>query len=239
MSFVITLYVREGIVMAVDSRMTLLLTEEREGPQPVRTAVGQSDSTQKLFLTPTRIGIAAYGAADVAGVPIAGFMESFINEQLSQGDYAVHEVARELLTYFRNLPQPPDAGFLVAGYEVVENIPEQHVWQVIVSGNSIERVNEPGQQGAIWRGETDILSRLVLTVGLQDGDGNFQPQPHFQIQWGYFTLQDAVDYCMYAVKVTIDTMRFHPRPKTVGGPIDVLFIKPNEASWVQEKKLHA
>lgn len=43
---------------------------------------------------------------------------------------------------------------------------------------------------------------------------------------------------MHAVNVTIDTMRFHPRPKTVGGPVDVLIIKPYMADWVQQKTLH-
>ena len=69
--------------------------------------------------------------------------------------------------------------------------------------------------------------------------GRYIPIPHFGVQWRYFTLQDAIDYSMYAVRTTIDTMRFHPRPKTVGGLIDILVIKPHEASWVQRNKLHA
>jgi len=50
-------------------------------------------------------------------------------------------------------------------------------------------------------------------------------------------LQDAIDFSIFAIRTTIDTIRFQPRPKTVGGPIDVLVIKPEETIWVQHKAL--
>ena len=52
------------------------------------------------------------------------------------------------------------------------------------------------------------------------------------------TLQDAVDFGVYAVKTTIDTMRFQQKEKTVGGPIDVLVIQPHQAPiFIQKKEL--
>ena len=52
------------------------------------------------------------------------------------------------------------------------------------------------------------------------------------------TLQDAVDFGVYAVKTTIDTMRFQQKEKTVGGPIDVLVIQPyQEPLFIQKKEL--
>jgi hypothetical protein len=54
-------------------------------------------------------------------------------------------------------------------------------------------------------------------------------------------LQDAIDFAIYAVKVTRDTMRFLAKIKTVGGPVDVLIIKPGQgpgrAAWIQRKDL--
>jgi hypothetical protein len=32
-------------------------------------------------------------------------------------------------------------------------------------------------------------------------------------------------------------MRFQPRPRTVGGPVDVLAITPEGARWVHRKEL--
>lgn len=239
MTFIITLYVREGIVMASDSRLTFHSKQQEEDSQIIQLAVGLTDSHQKLFLGAGNIGIATFGAAEVEGVPIAGYIESFMDEYLAQGDYSVEEVPPTILEYFRALPGPPNAGFIVAGYQTVEGIAEQHVWETLVGIENVKKVNKPNTYGAWWRGETDILARLVQPVGHQGAEGTFKPLPHYHIQWRFFTLQDAIDYAIYAVRATIDTMRFQPRPKTVGGPIDVLVIKPNEAFWVQRKALHA
>lgn len=238
MSFVITLYVREGIVMASDSRLTMHATRREGDNQIVQLAVGLSDSGNKVFLTPGKVGIAIFGAADVQGVPISGYVESFMCEQLGEGSCGVDQVPQELVDHFRQLPGPPDTGFLVAGYKTVERVSEQQIWEVSVGSGKIARVNHGGLPGASWRGETDVLTRLIQPVAVQEA-GEWKPLPHHPIQWGFFTLQDAIDYAVYAVQVTIDTMRFHPRPKTVGGPIDVLIIKPDEAFWVQRKTLRA
>jgi hypothetical protein len=79
MSFVIALNVREGIVMASDSRLTLDQTIAGS-PSTIQLAVSQSDSSYKAFLAPTGIGILTFGAASIGGEPLAGFIESFINE---------------------------------------------------------------------------------------------------------------------------------------------------------------
>ena len=110
MSFIITLYVREGIVIASDSRLTLSTTRQEGDKQVVQLAVGQSDSNYKIFLAPKNIGIATFGAADIQGVPIAGYIESFINEHLTRGNYEVDQVPQEILSYFRNFSPPPDTG---------------------------------------------------------------------------------------------------------------------------------
>jgi hypothetical protein len=238
MSFIITLYVREGIVLASDSRLTLNAERREKDKKIVQFSVGQSDTNYKTFLTSNYIGISTYGAAAVQNVPIGGYIESFINEHLAKSDYTVDRVPQEILSYFRNLAKPPDTGFIIAGYKTTKNVAEQHIWEVIVKKEKVTRLNKPDIQGASWRGETDILTRLIQPVGLQNKSGNFQQLPYHKIHWGFFSLQDAIDYAIYAVKVTIDTMRFHPRPKTVGGSIDVLVIKPGEAFWVQRKKLH-
>jgi hypothetical protein len=180
-----------------------------------------------------------YGAADVQGVPITGFIESFINDVLASNVDEVDAVAAKLLAYFRGLATPPPSCFHVAGYKVVSGLPEQQVWAVSVADNSCIQLNPPGEQGAAWGGESDILVRLLQPVETKDQLGAYTPLPPFPIPWNFFTLQDAIDFAIYAVRTTIDTMRFQPRPKTVGGPIDVLVLKPAEAVWVQRKELHA
>ena len=52
MSFIITMYVREGIVMASDSRLTLNTEQHPTEKTVVQVAVGQSDSNYKTFWLP-------------------------------------------------------------------------------------------------------------------------------------------------------------------------------------------
>lgn len=239
MSLVITLYVREGIVMAADSRLSLTVTSASALGQPVQQlGVGQSDAAAKLFLAPGNIGISTYGAADIAGVPISGYIESFIESSLSSSSVAVDQVPSLLLAHFQAMPIVPATQFHVAGYKASNGQLDQHVWQVNIQAGSVTQLNPPGQQGATWGGEADILARLIQQLGTLDANGNFQGLPTFKIPWQFFTLQDAIDFSVYAIRTTIDTLRFQPRAKTVGGPIDVLVIKPTEAVWVQRKSLH-
>lgn len=244
MTFIITLNVREGIVMAGDSRLTFSATTDDARESTTRQlAITQSDSSFKLFLTPNNIGISTCGIADINGVLIAEYIKSFISEKLSEKD-EIDVIPKKLLDYFRALSEPFSTFFYVAGYKTEEGKRQQHVWSVDISTGAIVRMNSHTQngiytQGAYWNGATDIITRLVQNVGQLNDQGNItQKLPHFQIQWELFSLQDAIDFAVYAVRTTMDSIYFQTRPKTVGGAIDVLVIKPNESYWIQQKKVH-
>lgn len=90
-------------------------------------------------------------------------------------------------------------------------------------------INATQQDGTVVN--RDIGSVITLPVGV----------PHFpeaSINWGMFTLQEAIDFAVYAVRTTIATMRFQSLPVTVGEPIDLLVIKPNQVLWLSKKELH-
>ena len=93
MSLIITLFTREGIVMASDSRITLNNElKNDDGKSVQQLAVSQSDSNNKTFLAPNNIGISTCGQADIQGVPIAGFIDSFIAEHLTTNKIDVDSV---------------------------------------------------------------------------------------------------------------------------------------------------
>jgi hypothetical protein len=72
----------------------------------------------------------------------------------------------------------------------------------------------------------------------QQGD-QVSTSPPLSILVNFFNLQDAIDFCLFATKLTIDTSIFLPRPRTVGHPIDVLIIEPREGiKWIQKKEYH-
>lgn len=237
MSLIITLNVREGIVMASDSRISLDRTVGPPQSQTVLLSVAQADTNYKTFLTPTGIGISMCGAASINGVPISGYIESFINDVAVPKNLEVDTLPAELLSYFAAMQPIPATQFHIAGYKKLVGTSEQHVWCVTVDTSKIERVNG-GNQGIVWGGESDILTRLIQPIATLDSNGAVSSVlPHFAVPWGFFSLQDAIDFSTFALRSTIDAMRFQPRPKTVGGPIDVLVIKPTGAFWVQRKEL--
>lgn len=238
MSFAIAVYVREGIVMAADSRLTLSRTIPQSGGPVVQLAVGQTDSNQKLFLARNDVGIATYGDADIKGVPIAGFIESFLETALPEvGE--VEDTAKALLAFFQKLDPVPATHFLVAGYAKRDDGIRQEIWLLDVRNGSCVLRNPPGDQGATWGGEVDILTRLVQPLAEVDtADKIVSRLPVHAIPWGFFTLQDAIDFAIFATRSTIDAIRFQPRPKTVGGPIDVLVMRQKGCQWIQRKELH-
>jgi len=237
-SFIMSVWVREGIVMAADSRLTLNRQDAGDLPAVLNLSVAQSDSNYKLFLSQGDIGIATYGAADISGVPIAGYMDSFLAAQLADPPQSVQETANRLAAHFGAFDPRPATQFHVAGYTTSGDLPSQEVWQVDVSNQQVTRISLPGLQGSAWGGEADILTRLIQPVAALDSNGKVgAPLPQFEIPWAFFTLQDAIDFAVFAIRSTIEAIRFLPRAKTVGGPIDVLVIKPSGASWVQRKQL--
>ncbi len=233
MSLVLTVYVREGIIMAADSRITLDQTTPSGTNSTIHLAVGMSDTNRKIFVTENNIGINTYGTADINRVPIAGFIDSFIRGLPASA--TVKQTADELLNHFCSYNPVPQTTFYVAGYN--KTTQEQEVYLVEIMNHNVVKMNQPNDQGVVYGGEYDVVSRLIQPVFLKDSQNNYQPLPTFPIPYSFFTIQDAVDFSVYLIKTTIDTMRFQSRHKTVGGYIDVLFIHPTGFEWVAKKVL--
>ena len=236
MSLIMTVYVREGLVMAADSRLTLNYPRVLPNGINQLLSITSSDSAKKLFLAPNNVGIATCGVADIGGVPVAGFVESFIVEKLKGNQLDVVKVCDELKVYFQSLSVLPGTIFQVSGYISTDDRLEQAVFNVDPAPGTIVRMNISGQQGACWNGEVDVLQRLYNNVLLsQPGTSPPVQMPSFGIPFEFFTLQDAIDFAVSGIRSTIETLRFQQREKTVGGPIDVLIILPDSSQWVAQK----
>jgi hypothetical protein len=238
MSLIITLHGQEGIVMASDSRLTLNNTETAGTQTTVTVGVSQTDTNYKTFLGKGRIGISTFGAAMIQGVPISGYIESFLNENIAD-DTDIDTVPQLLVQYFQSTPAVPDAGFQVAGYKKVGNQTQQKIWRCFAANQTVQEVVPATQTiGAVWNGEQDVLTRILnQQIYISDGAGGYTLMPSFGVPFHTFTLQDMIGFAVYAIRATADTMRFQLRAKTVGGPSDVLLIKPTEAIWISRKGL--
>ena len=242
MSLVIAVYVPEGIVMASDSRQSVTVEGKAPEGKSFKVETVNSDAITKTFLLEKhQIGISNFGQDLLSGVPIASLVKRFIEEALAPGDN-VETVPRKLVDYFRKSFPNADVGFHVAGYKKEGKSSVPYIYSCHVSRNDVGRRNiKPDgslSYGAAWSGQTDILTSILIPVVVKDEKGNDKvirsPAP---IIWDAMALQDAIDFAIYAIRTTIDTMRFQARPKNVGGPIDVLVLTPDEAKWIQRKEL--
>ena len=245
MSFVITVYVPEAIVLAADSRMFLGCTNAAGAA--IQTPA--TDSNNKLFLLQKRdaeggnasrpVGVTTHGDATLVGRAIESHIKQFSYQSLTVTD-DVLTVKDKLLAYVRGIATTANLGFQVTGFRTENGVEVEHVWVLDISGNASTRVNvQPGTTntsfGAYWGGEPDVMARLVNCTQVRQGTQqvNVTPCP---VLFDIMTVQDAIDYALYAVRTTIDTMRFEARLKTVGGPIDCLLMTPGSAEWIQHKR---
>lgn len=234
MSFIITIHVGEGFVMASDSRITFTTTEQStDGPRIVKLGTHISDTTYKTFLTPANVGISTCGDASLNNQPLTGYIESYINSHQHE---SVDEIKDSIRSYFRNLKQDLNTTFLIAGY-IKEN--DNYLARCYKVNIAEDSVMDYSTKSAVWDGVIDVMSRLTTTLYLKKQDDSYVEFPKKDILWQYFTLQDAIDFARYAVQVTIDTMRFQETVKTVGGPVDILVIRPlpDGGKWISRKEL--
>ena len=235
MSLIITLYLGEGIVMASDSRTTYnSTTTTPDGSIICDHGVHFSDSTYKTFLTNKGVGISTCGQASITNKPIAGFIEDFINEHQNDD---IETIKDEIIPYFKHLDPDIDTHFIIGGYHLTDHGKyEQKLYRILTITNDIIPLDTTNQ-GAIWDGEIDILSRILKPVHISSSS-TYVPMAQFNVPFNHFTIQDAIDFAKYAIQATIDTMKFQERVKTVGGAVDILIIKPDNAFWIARKELH-
>lgn len=231
MSLVVTVYVPSGIVMAADSRMSVMRTEDRtenEDKYKVQQQLVLSDSAYKVVeLQKVAAGISVYDAGVIDNQPVDSHVRRFEEEALTPGDNVL-SVAEKFLQYFKEKHPNAGVGFHVGGYRIEG---KASVPYVLVGHTTrepqVRRVNAKEdktlQYGIGRAGDVLVANRLIDEKNLP----LFDAMP----------LQDAVDYAVHLIRTTIDTLRFEPRYPSVGGAIDVLVVKPDGMQWVQRKHL--
>lgn len=235
MSFLIAVYVNEGIVLASDRRTTYNRTETINGAIVQKIGLHTTNSTEKTFLCPNGAGISTCGDASLLGKPITGYIKEVIRGITPETP--ISDVPQMLVDYFRAQSIVPDTHFFVAGYDKDNDQVYQRLYKVNLKDENLITPVDTSTQGASWDGEIMSLTRLVQNVAVKRPDGTYVDLPNEEILWGYFTLQDAIDFARYAVETTINTMRFKNVVETVGGNVDILVITPEETKWLQKTEL--
>ena len=243
MSFVITVHIPEAIIMASDSRQSVQIEEKVQGVTSLgRTNIILSDFVYKIFrLSYQQIGIGIFGEALLGKISTESHIKRFSEEDLDEEDDVV-SVPRKLLDYFQKRFPNADSAFHVAGFRKEGKTSIPYVFHCQVSRDEIIRLNvNPENQeiiyGSSWGGQGDIMASLLQPNQVLLPDGRTEKMNKPPILWDAMSVQDAIDFSIYAVRTTIDTMRFQARPKNVGGTIDVLLLTLEESRWIQRKGL--
>lgn len=233
MSLIVTVRVSEGIIMAADSRVSVHVKQNNDETRSAAGIRHFTDSFPKIFTAPNGAGISFCGEMALGDNGMHVMVKKFIDRKVHLST-PVEKVPGLLLEDMLLQERPPATIFHVCGYltENGEKIP--CMWRVIPRKNIVEVLEG---KPMVWDGEGDILARLLSPVDIRTPLGEHVPLPDYPVAFNMFTLQDAADFADYAVKVTMESMRFSLRAKTVGGQVDVLAITPGGTHWLRKKEL--
>lgn len=245
MSLIITVNVPEAIVMASDSRQSILVEAKTPEGKDLRIETTNSDAVSKTHLLESQqVGLSNFGQDLLNGIPMSSYVRKFIEEEIVAAD-DITTIPSKLTNYFKSRFPKADVGFHVAGYVKEKKLSVPHFYVCHISSGSVERRNlKPDGSiayGATWSGQIDVITSIFSPIKMKDDKGQEQivKAPPAPVVWDAMSIQDAIDFSIYAIRTTIDTIRFQARPKNVGGPIDVLLLTPDGKSrWIQRKDYH-
>jgi hypothetical protein len=252
-SLAIVTYVPEGIVMASDSRQSITIENRTpDGKDLGKMEIINSDSVYKTYLLSRKdknghpifeVGVSSFGMDLLGGISIANHVKRFSEEELTDND-DVTTAPGKLFEYFRRKFPQADTGFHLAGYKREGKVSTPFVYFFNVGKTLLpnrKNIKPDGSfmYGASWSGQIDVISGILQPSLFQTPDGKTLTMQKPPIIYDAMALQDAVDFSIFAIRTTIDTIRFQARPKNVGGPIDVLVLTPDGPTWIQKKQLRA
>lgn len=227
--------------MASDSRQSINLKGKDQHGKDINIETVNSDNVTKTFLLKGHpIGISSFGQDLLGGVPMASHIKRFSDELLKKSD-SIEIVTKKFHDFIKKEFGSVDTGFHICGYKKQGRISMPYVFFSHIKQDIIERRNIKSDgtllYGATWSGQADILSGLLNPVVIKKNGKAEVIRPSTPIPWDAMTLQDAIDFSIFAIRTTIDTMRFQARPKNVGGTIEILALTPDSLKWIQKIQL--
>jgi hypothetical protein len=253
----------EGVVLAVDSRVTLTTHLEASG-----RFTSHFDNASKLFAIEGQpyVGIATYGAGAI-GHAEPRTAHSFIPEfeaelSATYSDRAtVQQIAQAVSDFYHDQWQqrgmPADADpmvFLVAGFDDGE--PYGKVYQVSIPNSLVPVEQSPSGFGVTFGGQAELAARLLGGVdvraadlakdalGLDDTQRDalaecWRAELSLAVPYQFLPLQDCVDLSTFLVEMTSTVQGWTVGVRGVGGAVDVATItRIHGLQAIQQKMVH-
>jgi hypothetical protein len=206
----------EGVVLAVDSRVTLTLLTQQGNTHTILPATFDN-ATKLLKVAKQRfVGAITYGNAifDVnqprtAHSFLPEFEASLPDLRITVADFATR-LGQFYLARWTAGHQPQGiepASFFVGGYD--EGEAYGRLYTLHVPNSVVPEELHASDFGANWGGQIATVNGLLANAA---------------IPWQLLPLQDCVDVAILAVKTTAELQKFVTDIRGVGGPIDVAVI---------------
>jgi hypothetical protein len=268
----ISIKINDGLVLASDSASTLL----GQTPDGKLAAINVYNNAVKLFNLRKGfpVGAITWGSGSIGQTSISTIIkdlrelfakddEAHKDWKLNKDDYTIEAVANRLKEFvfdelytpaFRDAPQKPQLGFIVAGYSAHAPMPDE--FQIIIANGQCDgphRLRARDEIGMTWGGDPEALNRLIVGFGSglaavlqnlfkipQDQLPQIMQVIQQKLQVPLLSpampLQDAIDLADFLVDLTIKLSRFSPGAPTVGGPIEIAAISKHEGfRWIKRK----
>ena len=251
----------EGVVLAADTRVTLVA--QRKDSPPL--LVNYDNATKLLtFGKPhNAVGTVTYGEALIGTRTAQSFIPEF-ELRLGKERLSVLRYAEQISSFFlerwkeADMPSevPPLGGmsFIVGGYD--ENEPYGSVFLFNVPLSPTPEPRNSDNFGMTWGGQLEIVSRIIhgydpqllpllrerlnLTNSrVRKLEEDIKPTFEYTIPYEVLPLQDCVDLATFLIRTTITAQNLAVGVRGVGGTIEVATITRTEGlKWVQKKEIH-
>lgn len=174
MSLVIAYKSAEGVVLAADSRVTLV-GQQHDPLGNVVLIPATFDNASKLLslASQPRVGAVTYGAGAIGNLQprtASSFLPEFDAALANAGDLTVEQFATRLGDFFlgqwtsHGMPTNParheQMFFIVGGYDDA-TAAYGRLYEVAIPLAPVPVERHPGEFGAVWGGQREFLDRLV------------------------------------------------------------------------------
>jgi hypothetical protein len=242
----------EGIVLAAESRLTLVA----EVPETGQKLQVSFDNATKLLAFKKRdefrpVGVVTYGQAAIGSRTAASFIpefESELEDESEKEDFSTQAFADRLAKFYLaqwlratapNYSGPPMT-FVVGGYDFRAAYGRVFVIDIPTRPVAVEQTPGDGNFGITWGGQSEFMDRLIRgydrrlpdiiakTLKLTPARKREVEAAIGQVQMALplpaMPLQDCVDLAVFFIRTTIAAQSLTVGVRGVGGPIDVATV---------------
>ena len=229
MTLLVTVHSNNGIVVASDSRLTTVT----RGYQPVKGGICiteqsgfVSDSGNKTMLI-GGCSISVCGKLEVGNKSVL----SEISEELGKIDTVGPGALASKVYDILEKSGLDGVVALVSGYERTSMEVRPTTYRVNMIRRSVDIACDGGCH-VVFEGIAGIMERLTLPVYRKRIAFVHEEMAPLMFPFDTYSLQDAVDFCQFAIRTTEEVLRFSKTESSVGGPIDVAVITPDRSRWL-------